>query len=433
MSITIASLEVENVKAIRALYIQPSERGLTIIGGRNGQGKTSVLDAIAWALGGSRRQPSKAKREGAAGDPRISLTLSNGLKVERKGKNSALVVSDPSGARAGQALLDSFVAELALDLPKFLAASPKEKAETLLQVIGVGAELAELEREEAAAYNARHAIGQIASSKERHAAELPSYQGAPDEPISATELIRQQQAILARNAENRRLRERIPFLEAERERFVAEIARLQARLNNIDNELADARLAALDLQDDDTADLQRQLEQVEATNAKVAANKAKAAALEEAARYRAQYEAKSAELERIRARRAALLEGAKLPLPGLAVENGVLLFNGKPWDCLSGSEQLRVAVAIVRAIKPSCGFVLVDKLEQMDLQTLRDFAAWVEAEGLQCIATRVSTGSECTLIIEDGLPAGQTYADAIAAPPQAPPSTTDPAEEYGEF
>jgi hypothetical protein len=432
VSIKIATLEIENVKAIRALYIHPSERGLTIIGGRNGQGKTSVLDAIAWALGGSRRQPSKPKREGAAGDPRISLTLSNGLRVERKGKSSALVVSDPSGSRAGQALLDSFVAELALDLPRFLSASPKEKAETLLQVIGVGAELAELEREETSAYNARHAIGQIASSKERHAAELPFYQGAPDEPISAAELIRQQQAILARNAENRRLRERIPFLEAERERLAAEIARLQARLAAIDDELADARLAALDLQDEDLADLERQLEQIEATNAKVAANKAKAAALEEAARYRAQYEAKTAELERIRARRAALLEGAKLPLPGLAVENGVLLFNGKPWDCLSGSEQLRVAVAIVRAIKPSCGFVLVDKLEQMDLETLRDFAAWVESEGLQVIATRVSSGSECTLIIEDGLPAGWTHADAIAAQQPTPP-TTDVVEEYGEF
>lgn len=73
---------------------------------------------------------------------------------------------------------------------------------------------------------------------------------------------------------------------------------------------------------------------------------------------------------------------------------------------MSGSDQLRVATAIVRRLNPDCGFVLLDKLEQMDLTTLTEFAAWLEAEGLQAIATRVSTGSECQIIIEDGMVKG---------------------------
>ena len=87
-----------------------------------------------------------------------------------------------------------------------------------------------------------------------------------------------------------------------------------------------------------------------------------------------------------------------------------MLFRSKPWDCMSGSDQLKVSTAIVRALKPDCGFVLLDKLEQMDLDTLREFSAWMEAEGLQGIATRVSTGGECSIIIEDG------YAKDPAAP-----------------
>ena len=98
-----------------------------------------------------------------------------------------------------------------------------------------------------------------------------------------------------------------------------------------------------------------------------------------------------------------LLLGADLPLAGLTVENGELLFEGKPWDCMSSSEQLRVATAIVRKLNPACGFVLLDKLEQMDLKTLFAFGAWLEGEGLQAIATRVSTGDECSVIIEDGV------------------------------
>ncbi|MBP0975340.1 MAG: chromosome segregation protein SMC, partial [Oscillospiraceae bacterium] len=107
-------------------------------------------------------------------------------------------------------------------------------------------------------------------------------------------------------------------------------------------------------------------------------------------------------IEQIRADRRALLNGANLPLPGLSVEGGKLLYQGKAWDCMSGSEQLRVATAIVRCLNPECGFVLLDKLEQMDMQTLADFGAWLEANGLQAIATRVSTGDECSIIIEDG-------------------------------
>ena len=104
----------------------------------------------------------------------------------------------------------------------------------------------------------------------------------------------------------------------------------------------------------------------------------------------------------MRTARIDLLNNAPLPLPGLSVENHVLTYNGQQWDNMSGSDQLRVATAIVRRLNPECGFVLLDKLEQMDTQTLEEFGAWLEQEGLQAIATRVSTGDECSIIIEDG-------------------------------
>ena len=126
--IKISSLELENVKRVKAVALKPTESGLTVIGGKNNNGKTSVLDAIAWALGGNKFKPSKAKRDGSALDPYLKVTLSNGIVVERTGKNSTLKVTDPSGKKAGQKLLDSFISELALDLPKFMNANDSEKA-----------------------------------------------------------------------------------------------------------------------------------------------------------------------------------------------------------------------------------------------------------------------------------------------------------------
>ncbi|MEV2908602.1 ATP-binding protein [Paenibacillus larvae] len=169
--IKINKLEIENVKRVKAVKIEPTTSGLTVVGGKNNQGKTSVLDAIAWGLGGNKYRPSQAQREGSAVPPHLHIVLSNGLVVERKGKNSDLKVIDPNGQKGGQQLLDSFVEELAIDLPKFMNATNKEKASILLRIIGVGDKLHELETREQELYNRRHAIGQIADQKAKYAKE----------------------------------------------------------------------------------------------------------------------------------------------------------------------------------------------------------------------------------------------------------------------
>ena len=415
MPVKINTLEVENVKRVKAVTLTPSENGLTILGGNNGQGKTSVLDAICWAVGGNKFKPSNAARDGAYTDPHIRLTLSNGLVVERAGKNAALKVIDPQGNKSGQALLDSFISELALNLPKFLNASDKEKADTLLRIIGVGDKLAQMEIEEQRLYNQRRAVGQIADQKKKFAAELPSWQNVPEQPVTASELIQRQQDILRKNAENQRLR-------GELAKWTAEVSRLESELESAKQKLLIAQTSTSDLHDESTAELERNIAEIDAVNAKVRDNIAKAQAEQEASDLSAQYDGLTEDIENIRKARTDLLNSADLPLPGLTVDGGKLLYKGKAWDCMSGSEQLTVATAIVRRLNPQCGFVLLDKLEQMDVQTLAAFGQWLESQGLQAIATRVSLGDECSVIIEDGYIAGSVKpAPAPAAPPRYVP------------
>ena len=106
-----------------------------------------------------------------------------------------------------------------------------------------------------------------------------------------------------------------------------------------------------------------------------------------------------------------------MPLEGLSVDDGELLYLGQRWDNMSGSQQLQVATAIVRKLKPECGFVLIDKLEQMDQVTLQEFGEWLKREGLQAIATRVSTGDECSIIIEDGYSVENEHHQQVQAKP----------------
>lgn len=422
MSIKINTLQIENIKRVKAVALNPAENGLTVIGGKNGQGKTSVLDAIAWALGGDRYRPSNPEREGSTLPPHIKLTLSNGLTVERSGKNSALKVVDTTGKRSGQQLLNEFVEQLAIDLPRFLQASNREKADTLLQVIGVGDRIHELEAKERDVYNRRRMIGQDADRKRKYADELPFYPAAPKELVSALDLIRQQQDILARNGENQRKRMRANQIKHEYDKAAAHVSLLksqlvaaQKQLTQLEADLEIAQKDALDLKDESTEEVERSLQEIEQINIQVRANCDREKAEQDAAYYAQQYQELTAELEDIRHDKYALLNSAELPLPGLSVEDGELTYNGKKWDCMSGADQLIAATAVVRAVNPKCGFVLLDKLEQLDADTLLNFGSWLEEQGLQAIATRVSTGPECSIIIEDGFAAPEQPAAATTA------------------
>ena len=426
MSVKINALELENVKRIKAVKIDPKQNGLTIVGGDNNQGKTSVLDSIAWALGGDKNKPSNAAREGSTIPPVLKVTLSNGIIVERKGKNSSLKVTDPSGKKAGQNLLNSFIEQLALDLPKFMNKTNKEKAEVLLNIIGVGEQLAVYQKQENELYQERLTVGRIADQKAKFAKEQPFFEDAPKDLVSPQDLINQQQAILAQNGENQRKREKVTQYEYQVKTLTDEVARYEQMLNQKKEELnkatydlSVAKTDALDLLDQSTDELEK--------NRKVRANLDKEKAEEEAKGYKSQYDNLTNQIEDVRKQKYDLLNNADLPLPELSIEDNELTYKGKKWDSMSGSDQLRVSTAIVRKLNPDCGFVLLDKLEQMDLRTLTEFNTWLEQEGLQAIATRVSTGDECSVIIEDG------YVKENVSSQSAQPVNTQPTWKAGEF
>ena len=410
----INKLEIENIKRVKAVRIEPTANGLTVIGGNNNQGKTSVLDSIAWALGGERYRPSEAQFRESAVPPYLHIVMNNGLVVERKGKNSSLKITDSTGRKGGQQILNEFVEQLAIDLPKFMEASSQEKAKTLLKIIGIGDRLEQLDKKEKELASQRTAVGRIADQKEKYAKEMVYYPEAPNELVSPTELILQQQEILARNGENQKKRERESQRRQQAVSLAKEVESIRERLLKKEKELEEANALlnaaikeASELHDEPTAELEQSILNIEETNRKVRANLDKDKAEEDARAYREQYDGLTVEINQARKDRDGLLQSVELPLPGLSVADGELIYGGQKWDNMSGSDRLKVATAIVRKLNPKCGFVLLDKLEQMDVNTLNEFGKWLEREGLQAIATRVSTGDECSIIIEDGYVAGR--------------------------
>ena len=206
-----------------------------------------------------------------------------------------------SRRKGGQQLLNEFIEELALNLPKFMEASGKDKAKTLLQIIGVGEQLSDLEREEKELYQERLYVGRTADQKEKFANEQPYFPDAPDAPVSAAELIREQQEILARNGENQKKRDRACELErlaeqAERELSFAfgqaaeaekRLEEAKAKYNKAMEDKEVAFRTASELQDESTEELEASIANAEEINRKVRANldKGKAAFLSGKIRY----------------------------------------------------------------------------------------------------------------------------------------------------
>ena len=426
-NVKIAELQLQNIKRVRAVDITPTD-GLNVIGGANAQGKTSVLDAIAYALGGEKYRPTEPQNRDGVAPAKLAIKLSNGLLVTRTGKNLDLKVSDPTGKKAGQTLLNSFISAFALDLPKFLNASNKEKAKTLLQTLGIEDQLTALDNEERRRADERLLAGREAERKRHYADELPEYPDAPDAPLSGAEMAQTLQNALAENAKRQARRENLAKLQERVARDNAQIAELEQRLRaaqyDLKADMADLTAAkATPVADDiDTSAISAKLEELDAINAKVRTNQDKARAKDEAEQAEAEYQAAGRAVEDVRQRRMALLNSVQMPLEGLSIEEGELVYKGAKWDCMSSMERVLVGISIVRQLKPECGFVLLDQLECFDRAQLAKLRDWLQERDMQAIATRVADDDTCDIIIEDGMV-------KVAAEPE-PPSEEIELEQF---
>lgn len=414
-SIKIISFDVENVKKVKAVSLAPAESGLTVIGGENGQGKTSVLEAIMNALGGD-----KYRQQVREGEPKgsISVELSNGLFVKRSltaTGGSRLEVKDPAGQKNGQQLLNEFVSPFALSVGEFMRVDDKKRAKILLDVIGVDPQPFE---ERIRALEADRLLkGRERDKAKGHAESLVFFEDVGLEKLDGAAITEAMTRTLAHNAKVRQAGNDVQAAQDRAELAERRYQDAQAALERAQQAVIDAQGALEQAQQavenaiankaemgegKDTASIQAELDGITDHNEKVSSNLNRERAFDQATALAEEYRELTRSIEQERGALHAMLEGASLPYPGLMVVDGVLEWNGRRWESLSESERLILSTAVARAIKPECGFVLIDGMERMSGRTLAKFAGWLQAQGLQAIGTRVGTDAPGTIIIEDG-------------------------------
>ena len=464
---------MQNVKGVNLFDYEFPLSGVTTLGGRNNQGKTSVLNGMQYAAGGETYRPTNYHKDDTAEESFLRMVFSNGIIAQRVGDSADLKVYDENGKLSRQRLLDQFITKFALDLPKFLNGSDKDRAEILLKALHIEDKVETLDAAIQSEYEERTIIGRIRDQKRKAGKEMPFHEGVPEEELSPSDILARMQEVNVRNAKIQAAKQELDKNNADLIRLVEAGEKIDAALAKVDGEtvslcekvdadcktkvasieeqirkLQDSikaaqefavshkaqirksaeenkkalsgqktendkavdaltdKIASAEMQDftlEDTSSFQREIDEVENTNVKVRENIARAKVLKEADEQALKYDEKTAVIEDLRKQKDALLQGAGLPYPGLSVENKVVTLNGKAWDCMSESMKIRVGCAIVMRINPSCKFMFVDKLEQLDPESLAELDQFAKDHDIQIIGTRVTTNpDDCTIIIKNG-------------------------------
>lgn len=419
--VKITGLVMDHVQKVQAVEFELSPEGLTKIGGNNRQGKTTILRMIAATLGGAKYIPPNVINDEAE-EGWSELHLSNGITARREFSETGtkLRVTGPDG-KGTQTLLNEFVCTFALDLPSFLDAGEKKQAGILLESLGI--DLEPYETRIKTIFKEREDIGRDKIKANGHLESLPHHEEVGSELKSASSLSASLIQIQDVNRQNGETRDKLRALEVSlsneqenNEEINTELADLEIKrleiitrqkesdeaIATLETRIEKGKVVITALVDKDPAPVQKEINQLDQHNNMVQHNLDWEKAQDELAQYSDQYTVKSVVLAQARKDKLDLLESADWPLPDMTVEDGELKYQDKNWNAMAHADQMKLAVAIVASIQPDMGFVLIDKLEALDLASQEDLDQFLRARGLQAISTIVSQGDECTLIIEEG-------------------------------
>lgn len=470
----IVSLTAENVKRLSAVFIKPNGN-LVEITGKNGQGKTSVLDSIWWAIAGTGNIQAQPIREG---EVRATIKLDLGeiivtrtfTRKDDKDYTTNLSVrgADGSAFKGQQGVLDGLAGALSFDPLAFSRMKPKEQFDALRPFVP-GIDFEKVDAQNRGDFERRTDANRTAKEARASANMISIPAGTPEEPIDEAALTTELRAAGTLNADVARRTE----LRAQAARDVeSHRARAQTIIDGIDGEIAaidqrfatqirgfEAQIAALQRQIDaahqqcnteqgevrlkrtgeaaaatqaalelqtrldaaeplpeliDTVAIEARINTARETNKAVERARLKALHLATATKYEAEAQALTESIDaRNQAKRAAIA-AAKMPVPGLDFGDGVVLLNGVPFDQASDAERLRASVAIAMAANPKLRVIRVRDGSLLDEDSMRILEGMCDSNDFQCWIETVDGDSKDAFVIIDGH-LGQRGAERSAA------------------
>lgn len=402
----IIQLTAENVKKLKVVDITPTKDFIQITG-KNGSGKTSVLDSIWWALAGAdaiQEQPIRKGQEKAI----IKLNLGDMIVTRKFTKSgTTLSIENAEGFKAPspQAMLDAIIGNLTFDPLEFSRMPAKEQFDALRRIADVKINFDDLAKSDKADTEKRRDINRDIKNLEGELASITVSDDAPTEFVNVGDLIKQLGDTEDRNAV---LRER----EIEKENSQLKIKRMEERIEEIKDELVrldgdimleKAKIEALPLIVYESTDpIKARIASAETINKSHAAKQRRSEINAQVALKTKASDELTKSIATRAENRLKAIQASKMPIVGLTLGEGDVLFNDIPFLQLSAAEQLRVSVAIAMAANPKLKIIRIKDGSLLDDDSLKMIQEMSAAKEYQVWIENVDTTGKVGIYMEDG-------------------------------
>lgn len=415
----IISLQAENIKRLVAVEIKP-EGNLVEITGRNGQGKTSILDAIWWALDTNKVVQSKPVRDGAdkgfieldLGDYIVTKTF----KVKEDGDVTiSLTVKNKDGAKYDSPvkLLEGFIGDLTFDPLAFSRMRPQDQL-IALRALVPGYDFTAADKLNKDDFDARTDVNRTVRDLKARIEAIVVPEDTPDERVSAEQLMSDLASAMDHNGKidaavvtRNNIEQRIQSLENMISSRKEQVKSLQEAIITDEHTIEELRdeLDGIDLSGEkkEIDEIRLQITRAEETNRYVERKQQRAKLTEELNAAEARSLALTKAIEDRKAAAAKAVREAKLPVSGLELTGNAILVNGQPFDQASDAEQLRVSIAVAGAMNPKLRVIRVRDGSLLDAESMALLTEYAQENDLQVWIETVSSGRDTAVMIEDGL------------------------------
>lgn len=396
----IIELKSSNIKRLKAVELQIDEdQNLIMITGKNGQGKSSVLDSIWYALGGKSAAQDKPIRDGQEkGEVELTMKSDKGTYVVKRTfteKGSYLSVTNADGAKYGnpQEFLDFIVGNLSFDPLQFSRMDTKKQVAELTKIVGLNfdemeAEKKKLTEERLIVGREKKALGQVSPEDIDFAKQ---YQDK--EEVSISDL----SAKLEKETNQRRDYETAQVKISNNN---AEIAEMKARITMLEDETIKLK----DIKDttEDLDKLRASISEADEVNKNIRRAKEIVINTEKIGGKELEYISLTNKISDIETAKFKMLTEAKMPIEGLSWDEDKVLYNNIPYDQISSAEQLKVSMAIAMAANPKLRMLIIKDGSLLDKDNLKVIAEMTKGQDFQAWIEKVSDDNKTGIVIEDG-------------------------------
>lgn len=432
----IIGLQAENFKRLQAVSIQLNGEHL-VVGGDNEQGKSSVLDAVWVALGGSDAMKNlKITKPIRKGAEKASITLDLGdLIVTRNwtaDDRMYLKVSTKDGAeyKSPQGMLDALMGKL-FDPFEFSRMKDAEQKEILLKLVNIGLDLEKWAAIRKGVYDERTEVNRTVKQLEGQLAGIPLQpEETPDEERSSADVLAEMRKAQQVNQDNEAKRQELREFAAQYQRELNGLQTLQDRHDAIEKEikrLQDEAASVLSsaqtvaetiermkeqgakmkagveaLKDMDLTVYDKELAELEAVNKSVRLKQERNSVKHKYEDAKADSDMLTVKLGQLDQQKEDAIKAAAFPIEGLGFDDNGVTFNGIPFGQCSSEERIRVGMAIAMAASPKLKVIRIADGSLLDAKNFTLIQEMAAGEGYQLLVEKVGDPGECGIIIEDG-------------------------------